>query len=239
MVFSRINGEHMKTIGLLGGTGWSSTITYYTLLNELVNQRLGGYHSAKIILKSVDYHDIMSTYGKDHEKTARILRQELSGLVALKPDCAIICCNTLHKYYDMIKADAHYNIPVFHAVELTAKYITDLNYKKVLLLATKFTLEDGFFAKILEHHGINAIIPDEAERNEMRAIHTDLMLNKVTDQAKEYFSALIHRHKDCDAVVLGCTEYPLVVNQNTSPLPIIDPVKIQTTCAVDFCLGKF
>ncbi|MFA6036988.1 MAG: amino acid racemase [Legionellales bacterium] len=229
----------MKTIGLLGGTGWSSTITYYTLLNELVNQRLGGCHSAKIILKSIDYHEINSTYGKDHEKTAQILRQELSGLVALEPDCAIICCNTLHKYYDMFKVDAHYNIPVFHAVELTARYITDLKYKKVLLLATKFTLEDGFFAKTLEDHGINVIIPDEAQRNEMRAIHTDLILNKVTEQAKEYFSALIRQYKDCDAVVLGCTEYPLVVNQNTSQLPIIDPVKIQTMHAVDFCLSEF
>ena len=181
----------------------------------------------------------MSTYGKDHAKTAQILQHELSGLVALNPDCIIICYKTLHKYYDMIKADANYKIQVFHAVELTAKYINDLNYKKVLLLATKFTMEDGFFTKTLENHGVNVVIPDEAQRNEMRAIHTDLMLNKVTDQAKEYFSALINRYKDCDAVVLGCTEYPLVVNQNTSQLLIIDPVKIQTMYAVDFCLGEF
>ena len=107
----------MKTIGLLGGTGWSSTIGYYALLNTLVNERLGGYHSAKIILKSIDYHDIMSTYGENHEHTAALLKAELLELIALKPDCIMICCNSLHKYYDMIKDGIHSPIPVFHAVE--------------------------------------------------------------------------------------------------------------------------
>jgi aspartate racemase len=88
----------MKTIGLLGGTGWSSTIGYYTMLNELVGKRLGGYHSAKILLQSIDYHDIMSNYGKDPKKIEDILLEELLNLIALNPDCIIICCNSLHKY---------------------------------------------------------------------------------------------------------------------------------------------
>ena len=94
----------MKTIGLLGGTGWSSTIGYYTMLNELVGKHLGGYHSAKILLKSIDYHDIMSNYGKAPEKIADVLLEELLDLISLNPDCIIICCNSLHEYYDLIKS---------------------------------------------------------------------------------------------------------------------------------------
>src|SRR5438105_455646 len=108
----------MKTIGMLGGTGWSSTIGYYSLLNQLVNARLGGYHSAKILLKSIDYHDIMSDNSGDHAKTAKILKEELLGLIQLKPDCIIICCNSLHKYYDMIQEELNLDIPVMHAVDL-------------------------------------------------------------------------------------------------------------------------
>ena len=227
----------MKTIGLLGGTGWSSTIGYYTLLNEKVAQRLGGYHSAKIILKSIDYHDIMSTYGQDHAVTAGILKTELLELIKLNPDCIMICCNSLHKYYDMIKADLNSKIPIFHAVDLVAQHIKKQNYNKVLLLATKFTMEDGFFAKKLEDNGITVVIPNLEERNAMQKIHSELMQNSVSQESRNYFGALIAKHNDCDAVVLGCTEYPLVVNQSNSILPIIDPVQLQTSAAVDFALN--
>ncbi len=226
----------MKTIGLLGGTGWSSTIGYYTLLNEKVGARLGGYHSAKIILSSVDYHDIMSNYGKDHEATAAALKRELQKLIAFKPDCIMICCNSLHKYYDMIKTDLNSTIPVFHAVDLVAQHAKKQSLNKVLLLATKFTMEDGFFAHKLENYGISVVIPNQDERNEMQRIHGQLMQNTVTQEARDYFGSLIAKYNDCDAVVLGCTEYPLVVNKGNSVLPIIDPVQLQTAAAVDFAL---
>lgn len=232
----------MKTIGLLGGTGWSSTIGYYALLNEKVGQRLGGYHSARIILSSVDYHDIMSNYGKDHDATAAALKRELQKLIALNPDCIMICCNSLHKYYDLIKNDLKSTIPVFHAVDLVGDEIKKQNYKKVLLLATKFTMEDGFFARTLRQaqgeweHGLEVVIPNQEERNEMQRIHGELMQNNVTQEARNYFGSLIAKYNDCDAVVLGCTEYPLVVNQSNSVLPIIDPVQLQTSAAVEFAL---
>ena len=176
----------MKTIGLLGGTGWSSTIGYYKLLNEMVNQRLGGYHSAKILLKSIDYQGIMSSYGKDHDKVAQLLQEELSGLMALKPDCLMICCNSLHKYYDIIKERLNSTIPVMHAVDLVAQYSKEQHYKKVLLLATKFTMEDGFFAKKLEQNAIKVVIPDPEERTEMQRIHDELMQNSVTEKSRNY-----------------------------------------------------
>lgn len=226
----------MKIIGLLGGTGWSSTIGYYALLNEKVGKQLGGYHSARIILSSIDYHDIMSNYGKDHDATAQTLKKELQRLIALNPECIMICCNSLHKYYDMIKADLNSSIPVFHAVDLVADEIQNQEYKKVLLLATKFTMEDGFFARKLQDREIEVIIPNQEERNEMQRIHGELMQNNVTQEARNYFSSLIAKYNECQAVILGCTEYPLVVSHNNSVLPIIDPVQLQTTAAVNFAL---
>jgi len=226
----------MKTIGLLGGVGWSSTITYYKILNELVQERLGGYHSAKIVLKSIDYHEIQSAYGKDHGRVAALLEEELRGLVALKPDCILICCNTLHKYYDIIKERLGINILVFHALDLVVQELQRRHCKKVLLLATKNTLEDGFFAKKLEQNGIVVTIPNKEEREEIRKIHDELMQDIVTEEAKIFFSNLIASHKNLDAVILGCTELPLVIDQKNSALPIVDPILLQAKAAVDFVL---
>jgi len=227
----------MKTIGLLGGTGWSSTIGYYTLLNQLMHKRLGDHHSAKIILKSIDYQYLWSSYGND-KKASQLLEEELAGLISLQPDCIIICCNTLHKYYDMIKDKLNSSIPVMHAVDLVAERAKEMGYRKVLLLATQFTLEDGFFAKKLENSGIDVVIPNQEERNILHAIHGQLMVNNVTSEAREYCRKLILQHNDLDAVILGCTEYPLVVDETNSVLPIINPVSLQTSSAVDYALSK-
>ncbi|MBP9693674.1 MAG: amino acid racemase [Alphaproteobacteria bacterium] len=227
----------MKTIGLLGGTGWSSTIGYYKALNELVGERLGGLHSAKILLKSIDYHDIMSHYGKDHDKVAALLKMELLELISLKPECIVICCNSLHKYYDRIKHELQTQIPFMHAVELVAEYLLTQNQKSVLLLATTFTMEDGFFARILEQNGISVTIPTKEERAQMHEIHDELMHNIVTDKSRDYFADLIKRHQNLDAVVLGCTEYPMLVDVANSVLPVVDPVKLQAKAAVDFALA--
>lgn len=227
----------MKTIGLLGGTGWSSTIGYYKAINELVAKRLGGYHSAKILLKSIDYHDIMSNYGRDHAQTSSILKQELQGLISFKPDCIIICCNTLHKYYDLIKHELKTNIPILHAVELVAQHLLDNQQKTTLLLATNFTMKDGFFEKTLQQKGIVVSIPNEHDRKVMQEIHDELMHNIVTDVSRTFFSNLIKKHQHLDAVILGCTEYPLVVDQINSVLPIVNPVTLQIKLAVDYALA--
>lgn len=228
----------MKTIGLLGGTGWSSTIVYYKALNELIAQRLGGYHSAKIILKSIDYHDIMSHYGKDHERIARILKQELQGLIDLKPDCVIICCSSLHKYYDMVRHELESQIPVLHAIELVAQHLLKNKKKTALLLAARFTMEDGFFARILEGHDIKITIPSQNEREQMQAIHEELLRDIVTEESRDYFSNLIKKYPNLDAVILGCTEYPLVLDSRNSELPIIDPIYLQAKAAVDYALKE-
>lgn len=202
-----------------------------------MHARLGGHHSAKILLKSIDYHDLWSNYGND-QKAAQLLQEELAGLIALRPDCIIICCNTLHKYYDMIKENLDSSIPVIHALDLVAQHAKDRGYKKVLLLATKFTMEDGFFAKNLENAGIDVVIPTQNERNILHEIHDQLMVNCITLEAREYFRMLILKYNDLDAVILGCTEYPLVVDETNSALPIIDPVNLQTASAVNFALTE-
>jgi len=227
----------MKTIGLLGGTGWPSTIGYYQTINELIHQRLGGYHSADILLKSIDYHNIMSNYSINHTAVADNLKRELEKLLALNPDCFMICCNSLHKYYDIIKQALSSEIPIFHAVELTADYLIKQQYSKVLLLATKFTMEDGFFAKTLNSFGIEVTIPTLTQRDNMQYIHKELMQGQVTQSSKDYFQNLVKHYKNLDAVVLGCTEYPLVLDQTNSILPLVNPAYLQALAAVDFALS--
>jgi len=230
----------MKTIGLFGGTGWASTISYYTLLNTLVQERLGGHHSARIVLKSIDYHDIKTNYGKDPKKITDLFFNELLDFYGLDFDCVIICCNSLHKYYDMVKYDIYddEDKPVFHAVELVAHYAKKQKFRKVLLLATKATMEDGFFADIVQKQGIEVVIPELAVREKMQQIHSqELTHNVVTPASRDYFAQIIAAHPDCDAVILGCTEFPLLIDATNSTLPIINPVELQCKAAVDFALA--
>lgn len=232
----------MKTIGLLGGTGWSSTVGYYTLLNKIVGEKIGGYHSAKIILKSIDYHEIKSNYDKDPEKVADILHTELIDLYGLDPGCIIICCNSLHKYYDMVKDHIYADnkdIPVFHAIELVAEHAQAIGYRKVLLLATKSTMEDGFFADIIKNHNIEVIVPERLYHNAMQKILSEeLIHNQITQESRNYFAEIIAAHTDCDAVILGCTEFSLLVDAQNSALPIINPVELQCKAAVNYALKE-
>lgn len=227
----------MKIIGLLGGTGWSSTIEYYKVINQLANEKLGGFHSAKILLKSIDYHDIITRYGQEPSEISVLLKNELTELLELQPDSFMICCNTLHKYYDLIASELNVTIPIFHAITLTQQYIKTKNYRKVLLLATKFTMEDGFFSDKLEQQNITVVIPDQMERNEMQNIHNDLMKNIVTETAKHFFKSLITKYQELDAVVIACSEWGLVINSNDSQLPIIDTVNLQCIAAVEYALN--
>lgn len=227
----------MKTIGLLGGTGWLSTIEYYRKINQLVAERLGGYHSANIILKSIDYHRIMINYGKNPELIAEILFKEVRDLINLRIDCIMICCNSLHKYFDLIEASLNLEIPVLHAVKLVAKDLHLRGLKRVLLLATKATMEDGFFADTLRDNNIIVKIPDTDECEQMHLIHLKLMQNHVEQKSRDYFSMLTKKYQELDAVILGCTEYPLILDKKNSALRTINPVDLQAKAAVDYALG--
>jgi aspartate racemase len=159
--------------------------------------------------------------------------------MALNPYCIIICCNSLHKFYDLIKNHFYCDIPVFHAVELVGQHMQKKGITKGLLLATKLTMEDGFFDAILKNYGLTVQIPTLEQRNKMNDIlFTQLINNVVTNKAKKYFADIIAEYKDNDVVILGCTEFPLVVTYDNSILPIINPVNLQCEAAVNFALKK-
>lgn len=227
----------MKTIGLLGGTGWSSTISYYSQINQLVNKRLGGHHSAQLILRSVDYHDIMSLYGSaDHEIISLILKQNIEKLICYPVDFYLICCNTLHKYYQIIKDDLPSSFPpCLDITDLTKNYISGLKKKeKVLFLATKFTMEDGFFSKKLEAAGIDVVIPNQFERDQIHKIHSkELMHNLVTSESKLFFDRLLKKYSDVDFIILACSEFQLIVDHTLTEKKIIDTLQLHCEEAVE------
>src|SRR3546814_874556 len=140
----------MKTIGLLGGTSWPSTIEYYRLLNEMAQARLGGHHCARLILYNIDYHAIKSRYQGGWDEIPKLLRSELERLCRLKPDCLLICNNTLHKALDHIAETWSPDIPVFHIVDAVGRAARRHGMERVLLLGTRFTMEDGYYAERLQ-----------------------------------------------------------------------------------------
>jgi len=138
----------MKRIALLGGTSWPSTIEYYTELNQRIHQQLGGYHSCPMILYNIDYHEIKSRYPNEWAEITTLLQTEIEQILKLNPDGLIICNNTLHKAFDLLKDRIQIPIPVFHTIDLTKTFILENRFKRVMLLGTKFTMEDESFSEI-------------------------------------------------------------------------------------------
>ncbi len=227
----------MKTIGLLCGTSWPSSIEYYKLLNQMANKHFGGFHSAKLIMLNIDYHGIKQHYPNGWDKIPAALKVELEKLDALNPDCLLICNNTLHKGYDMIKDEIELNNPLFHMLELTALEASKNKYKKLLLLGTKFTMEDDFFKNHLENYGAEVIVPTLEERDEVQAFQTKLSRGIIEDAAKAYFQDLLLKYKNVDAVVLGCTELPLVIKEEDISQKILDPLTLQCQKAFEFAIA--
>lgn len=227
----------MKIIGLLGGTSWPSTISYYEQLNKLLYARLGGFHCARILLYSIDYHDIKTSYTNDWENVKNLLEKELEFFLAKKPDCLVICNNTLHKAFDAIKIKINLKIPVFHAGVLSATEAKLKNYKSVLLLGTKFTMEDGFFAKYFEENNVDVVIPEVADRLQIQNIQTQISSGIKNDGFFQDFASILSKYKNVDAICLACTELPLYINYKNCFLPIINPIDLQCVEAVNFVVS--
>lgn len=218
----------MKKIGILGGTSYPSTILYYETLNKLYNQKFGAFHSCPILLYSIDYNEIKSNYNDGWDVIPQLLKKELQVLLDSNPSCVMIANNTLHKAFDLIKHELEINIPVFHIIELTKEYIINNNYKNVLLLGTKYTMESDFFKEPLIQADINVVIPDEEERTEIQKIQIQLSSGKpVTPESIAYFEKLNEKYSHLDAFILGCTEIPLLYKQMDSPVNLIDTLQIQ------------
>jgi aspartate racemase len=225
----------MKTIGLLGGTSWPSTIEYYRILNELAQERLGGFHSASLLLRSIDYHDIKSRYYDRWAEIPALLEHEIKAFVALRPDCLVICNNTLHKAYDAIAARLALPIPVFHIVQATGRAAHTMNLPRLLLLGTKFTMEDGFYRQGLEQFGLRVETPAEEDRVGIQQIQSQLARGIMKEEFRHALVAITEKHaRSVDAVVLACTELPLAIRQEDCAIPILNATELQCLEAFDF-----
>ena len=229
----------MKLIGLLGGMSWESTALYYRAMNERAKHRLGGLHSARILLHSVDFHDIeQRQHAGDWQGTADILTDAAVGLKAAGADFLVIATNTMHKVADEIESGS--GLPVLHIADPTGEALVRDGISSVGLLGTRFTMEERFYTDRLEKKfDLKVTLPQEVNRNAIhRVIYEELCLGKVTDEARVLFRQVIEelREAGADAVILGCTEITLAVDATSSPLPAYDTTELHAAAAVDKAL---
>ncbi|AWN15946.1 Aspartate racemase [Salinisphaera sp. LB1] len=211
-----------------------STIEYYRYLNQLAQREFGDTHSARLLLKSIDYAPIMRCYGNDWARVLRLFEPELAELFAMRPDCVVVCCNTLHRAIDELSDRWPAHIPIIHIVDETARVALDRGYSRVLLLGTQFTMENGYYAGRLQSAGLEVEIPALGDRQHIQSIQSAIAAGKEPGDAPEYFRSLAARHSHCDAAVLACTELPMATDARTSPLPLLDPLTIQCDAAFRF-----
>ena len=227
----------MKMIGLLGGTSWPSTIEYYRTLNQLAQEKLRGFHSANLLLRSIDYHEIKSRYHDGWAEIPLLLQQEIEALIQLAPDCLLICNNTLHKAFDQIESDLRLSIPVFHIVDAVGRAAQTQNLQRLLLLGTQFTMEDGFYQRRLEERfGLVVEIPTLPERVEIQAIQSQLAQGILAPEFRSYFVNLIQKYSAVDAIVLACTELPLAIDQSDVDAVLLNPIEHQCREAFEFAI---
>jgi aspartate racemase len=227
----------MKMIGLLGGTSWPSTIEYYRILNQLTQEELGGFHSANLVLRSIDYHNIKSCYNDGWDKIPLLLKKEIEACIRFAPDCLLICNNTLHKAFDQIESDLQLSIPVFHIVDAIGRFAQTQNLKHLLLLGTKFTMEDGFYQlRLEEQFNLMVETPNLQERIEIQAIQSQLARGILKQEFRSYFINLIRKYSAVDAVVLACTELPLAIHQSDVGVNLLNSIEYQCKEAFEFAI---
>lgn len=229
----------MEKIGLLGGTSYPSTIPYYDYLNREVQRREGGYHTARLVLHNVDYHPIKSRYLEPNgwDEIPGLLLEELEELAEADPACIVVCNNTLHKAVDILEEEGMLSHlpPIIHIVDAVGAKALSEDFNRLLLLGTKFTMEDGFYAERLRtKFGLSVDVPEEEDRNLIQAMQTEIAAGNIEDEFSWCFSDILRKYPAYDAVVLACTEIPLVVNEESTNTPIIDPIKEQCDRALDF-----
>jgi aspartate racemase len=222
----------VRTIGLIGGMSWESTVPYYRVINETVRDRLGGLHSAKIILYSVDFHDIERLQDAgDWLEAGRRLAQVARSLELAGADCIVLCTNTMHRVAPAIEEAVA--IPFFHIADPTAEEIKRSGLVRVGLLGTRFTMEQAFYRQRLQDlHGIDVVVPDDADREIVhRVIYDELCVGKVLDASRGQYRRIINRlvERGAQAVILGCTEISMLVGPADSPVPVFDTTSLHST----------
>lgn len=232
-------GTEVKTIGLIGGLSWESSLVYYRIINEAVKHKLGGLHSARCIMYSVDFGPIekMMSHGAWPEVSG-VMADAGQQLEKAGADCIVICSNTVHKVAEPVQSKI--GIPVLHIADTTAWKMKDLGMKKVGLLGTRFVMEGDFYKERLrEKHGIDVLVPNERERKVINdVIFNELCLGKFNQASKENLQEIIRTlvAQGAEGIVLGCTEIPLLINQGDAAVPVLDTMTLHAHAAVDFAL---
>lgn len=229
----------MRTIGLIGGMSFESSAVYYRLVNEAVRDRMGSLHSAEVMLHSVDFQKIVDLQkaGRWDDAAAR-LASVAKGLETAGAGCVLICTNTMHLVAAEVQAAI--GIPLINIIDETAGALKGAGVTRPLLLATRYTMEHGFYAERLKSHGIEMMVPDADGRTVTHdIIFNELCAGKVLDTSREKLVALVEKAKaeGADAIILGCTEICLILDPNDLPLPGFDTTTIHANAAVDFALG--
>jgi aspartate racemase len=229
----------MKTIGLLGGMSWESTVGYYRVINEGVKKSLGGLHSAKIALYSVDFDPIEKLqHEEDWEGTAKILSEAALNVQAAGADFLLICTNTMHKVAKQIENAI--DIPVLHIADATAEVLISNGVKKVGLLGTAFTMEHEFYkGRLVQKYGLDVLIPSEADRKIVhKIIYQELCLGKIVGESKAEYLRIIDNlaNEGAEGVILGCTEIGMLVNQSDTGVRLFDTTAIHAEKAVEYAI---
>lgn len=230
----------MKTIGLLGGMSWESTVSYYRIINETVKEKLGGLHSARLVLHSQDFEEIASLQRAGAwDEAAQRLACAAQSLCTAGADFLVICTNTMHVVADSIESAA--GIPLFHIVEPTAEEIRRSGLKKVGLLGTRFTMEQDFYKhRLRNRHDLDALVPDEAERDLVhKVIFEELCRGIVRDESRQAYRAIIQRLVDRGAqgIILGCTEIAMLISPGDASVPVFDTTALHARKAAEYALG--
>lgn len=230
----------MKTIGLIGGMSWHSSAEYYRMINESIHEQLGGWHSAKIIMYSVDFDEIdLEHQTDDWQRSDQILINAAQGLENSGAACVVLCANTAHAIYDTIQE--HLHIPVLHIADATAEKVKESSYTKVGLLGTLHTMQSDFYKNRLESkHGLSVIVPEESEQEKVHKEINNICLGTNTPEAKQSFISSINNlvQQGAEAVILGCTEISLVLKPEDANVPLFDTTKIHVESTVNFALEE-
>ena len=223
----------MKTIGLIGGMSWESTVTYYQVINETIKQKLGGFHSAKILMYSVDFDEIETNMSSgDWTKNAAILSDAAKRLETAGADFILICTNTLHKVVPEVRAQL--SVPILHIAEVTARELKKAGIDSVGLLGTRFTMTEKFYTDALEQNGIRVLIPEEEDAQITdRIIFDELCIGDIKDSSREKLIGIMEslRKKGVQGIVLGCTELGLLVSPKDTDIPLFDTTLIHAKAA--------
>lgn len=229
----------MKTIGLIGGMSWESTLSYYQVINTRINERLGGLHSAQCLLYSVDFQPIEDCQQQGKwEEGGRILADAARALERGGADFGVICTNTMHKVFDQVQSAV--SIPFLHIAEGTTRAVRQQGLKRVGLLGTAYTMEQDFYKEKIVQAGIEVIIPEAEERREInRIIFEELCRGVIAEPSRQYYLQAVANlsKRGCQGIIMGCTEIGLLLRQEDTAVPLFDTAVIHAASAAAFALN--